>query len=426
MLPNSMWEATANERPSYPRVEGNHSCDVVIIGGGFTGLSAAYHLQEMNVDTIVLEKDRVGTGASGRNGGEVLTGYLGSMEGIAKSKGLEEAKEMWKLSLESIDLIESIIDKNNIQCDFVRNGHFNGAHKRNRLKGMRQNQKFMSKYLNYNKIDIVEEKNIKNELNTDFYYGGEIDLSSAHFHPLNYTLGLAKVASSKGARIFEESAATKIKYKKKDKVIIEKNRGRIIANDLIIATNGYADDIHKTIKKSVVPIESIMIATESLNEEIMNDIIPKNRAVFDTKNLLYYFRRTADNRLAFGGSGRASSQRDSKKLFDNLHKGMLEVYPQLKHAKIEYNWGGKVGFTSTMLPHIGQLKNGAYFGYGYGGHGSAMSTMFGKIIAKSIVKGHPIENPLMIDKLKPIPFHSHHAKGVSLVKFYKQIQDILT
>lgn len=426
MLPNSMWEATANKRPSYPRLQGDYYCDVVIVGGGFTGLSAAYHLQEMKYDTIVLEQSRVGYGASGRNGGEVLTGYLGSMKSWADAKGLEAAREMWKLSLDSIDLIENIIKENNIQCDFVRNGHFNAAHKKNRLKSMRKNQEYMAKHFDYHDLHMVEKEDLTSELNTDFYHGGEVDTKSAHFHPLNYTIGLAEVASAKGSRIYEETEAKKIKWKKRDKVVIETDQGRVHANTVIMATNAYAGEVHKTIKKSVVPIESIMISTETLTEEVMNDIIPKNRAVFDTKNLLYYFRRTADNRLAFGGSGRASTKKDKANLFDQLHQGMLTVYPQLKDAKIEYNWGGKVGFTQTMLPYIGQAKDGTYYAFGYGGHGAAMASMLGKVLAKAIAKERKLENPLVVEKLKPIPFHSQHAKGVSIVKFYKQLQDIIT
>lgn len=425
MLVHSMWEATANPRPSYPRLKGDKETDVVIIGGGFTGLSTAYHLRKHNINAVVLEKERVGFGASGRNGGEILTGYLGSMEDWAKKKGLEAAREMWQLSLDAIDLIESIIKEHDIKCDFVRNGHFYAAYKRKHLDRMKRNQEYMAKYLNYEHIEIIEESELYKELNTTFYYGGEVDKKSAHYHPLNYTLGLAEAVAKLNGVIYEETAALKIKQKR-NQIIVHTEEGRVIAKKLVFATNAYIDDVNDKIKRSVVPVESIMIATEPLSEELMQDLIRNNRAVFDSKNLLYYFRRTADHRMAFGGSGRASSKRDLMRIFDNLHAGMLKVFPQLKDAKIEYQWGGKVGFTKSMLPYIGQLDKDTYFAFGYGGHGAAMATMLGKEMADAIAAGQSIDNPLKVERLKPILFHSHHAKGVSFVKTYKQFKDLIS
>lgn len=425
MLVNSMWEATANKRPSYPRLNGEVQTDVVIIGGGFTGLSAAYHLQQHNIQSVVLEKERVGSGASGRNGGEILTGYLGYMESWAKRKGLEAAKEMWQLSLDAIDLIENIINKHEIACDFVRNGHFNAAYKRKHLDGMKRNQEYMARYFQYDQIEIVEEKDLQSELNTTFYYGGEVDKKSAHYHPLNYTLGLAEATVELNGKIYEETAALKIK-RKRNQIIVQTESGSVIAKKIIFATNAYADDVNKTIQRSVVPVESIMISTEPLTEEVMADLIKHNRAIFDSKNLLYYFRRTGDHRMAFGGSGRASSKRDLIKLYDNLHVGMLKVFPQLKDAKIEYSWGGKVGFTQSMLPYIGQLDKNSYFAFGYGGHGAAMASMLGKEMADAIANDANVDNPLKIKKLKPILFHSQHAKGVGAMKLYKQFQDFIS
>ncbi|MBO1002144.1 NAD(P)/FAD-dependent oxidoreductase [Pseudogracilibacillus auburnensis] len=426
MLLHSMWERTANKRPSYPRLTGDHHCDIVVIGAGFTGLSTAYHLQQHHMNTIVLEHDRVGSGASGRNGGEVLTGYLGNMEDYVETKGLPVAQEMWQLSLDAIDLIEHIITKNNIHCDFTRSGHFHAAYKKSHLNEMKKNQAFMARHFDYHPIKIVEKKDLPTELNTPFYHGGAIDEKSAHFHPLNYTLGLAEAVTKLRGNIFEESSALKIKWKSTNKVIVSTSNGRVIAKKVVMATNAYAGDIHKRIKKSIVPVESIMISTEPLTEKMMTDIIKKDRAVFDSKHLLYYFRRTADHRLAFGGSGRASSKRDLKRIYQNLHKGMLKVFPQLHEAKIEYRWGGKVGFTKTFLPYVGQLKDGTYFAFGYGGHGAAMATMLGKVIADAIFTETDINNPLKIKKLKPIAFHSQHAKGVGIMKLYKQFQDFIS
>ncbi|SFE86717.1 NAD(P)/FAD-dependent oxidoreductase [Alteribacillus iranensis] len=419
----SMWEGTANKHVRRSELQGDESYDVAIIGGGFTGLSAAYHLQKKGCKTVVLEQGKVGAGASGRNGGEVLTGYLGSMEYWAKKKGLEKAKEMWQLSINAIDLIENIINTHRIECDFKRNGHLAAAYKPSHLESMKREQEFMAKKLDYYDLEIIDEHNMNKEMNTRFYKGGCVDKQSAHYHPYNYTLGLAEAAEQQGATIYENSKAKSITKNAHNKKVVRTEKGKITADQLVIATNAYSGDINKKIKHSVVPVESIMIATESMPAEVVSDLIKNDRAVFDTKNLLFYFRRTADNRLAFGGSGRASSKRDENRLFDNLWEGMLRVFPQLKGTRIEYRWGGKVGFTKSMLPYVGQLKDGTHFAFGYGGHGAAMATMLGKTIAEDILKEGDPDHPLRIPKLKPIPFHSQNSTGVGVVKVYKQLQD---
>lgn len=420
-----MWEATANERTNFPKLEGDHECDVVIIGGGYSGLSTSYHLQSKNCQTIVLEKERIGSGASGRNGGEVLTGYLGTMQEWANKFGIETAKEMWQLSLDSIDLIEGIIEKHHISCDFIRNGDFYAAYKPSHLESMKKEQEFMARELGYEEITIIEKDSLNTELHTDFYHGGRVDKKSAHFHPLNYALGLAEAAVQLDGRIFEYSEAVRVE-RQDNRVIVHTSNGRVLANEIVIVTNAYSGDLHQTIKHAVVPVESIMISTEPLTEELMNDLIPNNRAIADSKNLLYYFRRTGDHRLAFGGSGRAASMHGLKRMYDDLHTGMLNVFPQLKSAPIEYRWGGKVGFTKDMLPYIGQLEDGTYFAFGYGGHGAAMASMLGKVIANAIINDGEMNNPLKVEKLKPIPFHSQHAKAVGLIKFYKKFQDFVS
>lgn len=420
-----MWEATANERSDYPKLEGDIECDVVIIGGGYSGLSTSYHLQRKNCQTVVLEKDRIGSGASGRNGGEVLTGYLGTMQEWAAKFGIETAKEMWQLSIDAIDLIENIINKHQIKCDFIRNGDFYAAYKSSHLEGMKKEQEFMAEKLGYEGINIIEKKDLKTELHTDFYHGGRVDKNSAHFHPLNYALGLAEATAERGTKIFENTKAVRVE-KENNKVVVHTPNGRVIADDIVIVTNAYSGNLHPTIKRAIVPIESIMISTEPLTEDLMEELIPNNRAVSDSKNLLYYFRRTNDNRMAFGGSGRAASMRGLNRMYEALHTGMINVFPQLKGEPINYRWGGKVGFTKDMLPYLGQLEDGTYFAFGYGGHGAAMASMLGKVIAHAILNDGEMNNPLKVEKLRPILFHSQHAKAVGLIKFYKKFRDIVS
>ncbi|WP_144463548.1 NAD(P)/FAD-dependent oxidoreductase [Siminovitchia fortis] len=419
----SMWEATAGERKSRPALVDDKHCDVVIIGGGFSGLSTSYHLQKMGHKTIVLEKNRVGYGASGRNGGELLSGYHGTMESFAQKKGFETAKTMWELSLDSIDLVENISKENGISCDLVRKGDIRPAYKISHLDRFKRDQEYLAEKLNFHEISIIGRSEMKTELNTDFYHGARINERGAHFHPLKFALGLADAVENLGGTIFENSEAVHIQKDSASKAIVTTPKGRVIADEVVIVTNAYAGNLNKTLKKSVIPVESIMIATEPLTEELMQDLIPKNRAVSDSKNLLYYFRRTADNRMAFGGSGRAFGKKAQRMLFDNLREGMVTVFPQLKDARVEYRWGGKVGFTQDFLPYIGQLEDGTHFAFGYCGKGAAMAVMAGKVLAETISHPERVNNPLKKENLRPIPFHSQHAKGVGLMKFYMAFQD---
>nr|WP_275695579.1 FAD-binding oxidoreductase [Fredinandcohnia sp. SECRCQ15] len=419
-----MWEATANSNNGRPQLQGNQECDVVIIGGGFTGLSTAYHLQQKNVRTIVLEKNYIGSGASGRNGGQILTGFIDSMSSLAKKKGLQTARQMLQMSLDSIDLIEKIIQENDISCSFQRSGHLYAAYKPTHLEWLKKEQEELERDFNY-RVQVINKGAMQAELKSDFYHGGCIDENSASYHPFNYVLGLADTVEKCGGTVYENSEAIRMTKDKNQKIIIETSTGKIVADHVVIVTNAYSGDLHKTIARSVIPVESIMIATEQLPDELVSSLIPKERAVFDTKHMLYYFRRTPDNRIAFGGSGR-SIKNDTTRLFDNLQKGMNTVFPELKNHKVEYCWSGKVGFTREMLPYIGQLEDGTHFAFGYAGHGAAMSTLMGKLLAENILQENQGDNPFEKNDLKPIPFYSQHGKAVGLMKYYFKVKDAIS
>ncbi len=425
MSNKSLWQATANDLKRRPVQQGEETCDVVIIGGGFTGLSVAYHLQQRNVKTVVLESNTVGSGASGRNGGEVLIGYVMSMQELAGKYGHDIAKQMFQMSLDSIDLIEDIIQKEGIQCDFFRNGNLLAAYKPSHLDGMRREQEFL--YKNYQfETNIVEKQDMHTEMDSDFYHGAHIDEKSAIFHPLNYCLGLANAVEKGGGTIYEHSEAINIKRVSHDRVIVETNNGRVIAKQVGMFVNAYTTDVHKRIKKSIVPVESIVLATETLPKELCSNLIKHNRAASDTKNLLYYFRLSADNRMVFGGSGRTTSKRDARRLFENLQAGMVDVFPALKDAKVDYKWSGKVGFTVEKIPYIGQLDDGTHFAFGYAGHGAAMSTLLGKIVAMNMLNEGDKNNPLDRSNLKPIPFHNMNATGLGIMKYYFKFLDYIS
>lgn len=421
----SVWEATANERPKRPVLQGEKTCDVVIVGGGFTGLSVAYHLQQRNVDTVVLEKGVVGGGASGRNGGEVLIGYVESMRSLAKKYGRDAARQMFQMSLDSIDLIERIIQEEDIACDFQRNGNLLAAYKPSHLDDLKREQQFLYEAYQF-ESKIVEKEDLHTELDSSFYHGAFVDERSAIFHPLNYCLGLARAVERRGGTIYEHSQATKIERVSPDKVIVETKNGRVVAQQVGLFVNAYTTGLHDVIDRAIVPVESIVLATEPLPHALCQQLIKHNRAASDTKRLLYYFRRTADNRMVFGGSGRTASKRDARTLFDKLREGMVNVFPALKDAKVEYKWSGKVGFTFERIPYIGQLEDGTHFAFGYAGHGAAMSTLLGKLVALNMLNEGDRHNPLDRSRLKPIPFHSQHARAVGIMKYYFKFLDYIS
>lgn len=421
----SLWEATGNRFRERPALTGNHYGDVVIIGGGFTGVSTAYYLARYGANPIVLEQNTVGSGASGRNGGQVLTGFLPSMSVLSKNRGLDTAKRMMRISLDAIELIEQLAKANNIDCSFERNGHLYAAYKPSHLDDLKKEQEVLAREFDYN-VEILEKQDLIKELSTDFYSGGMIDSNSALFHPFNYVTGLAAAAEREGAVIFEHSRALKIERLSKNKVGIHTDGGKVTANDLVIATDAYSEDLHKKIRQALIPVESIMIATEVLSKDLVEFLIKKNRAVFDTKHMLYYFRRTPDDRIAFGGSGRSTSKRDAENLYKKLYEGMLKVFPELQDAKIEYEWNGKVGFTRDMLPCMGRLKEGTYFALGYAGHGAAMSTYMGRCLADSVMNQQEEGNPFIKEDLEKIPFHSQHEKVVNFMKYYYKVLDYIS
>ncbi|MED0665636.1 NAD(P)/FAD-dependent oxidoreductase [Pseudobacillus badius] len=420
----SLWEATEKGRKHREKLAGDRTCDVVIVGGGFSGLSAAYHLQKQGCETAVLEKGRIGSGASGKNGGQILTGYVLSMSKLIKKYGLPTAKQMLQLTLDSIDLIEEIIKKNNISCGFHREGHFQAAYKPAHVEWLKREQDVLQRDFGY-EVKIIGKQEMQQELDSSFYTGGSIDDKSAIFHPLNYALALANLAEEQGGIIYEETEALQLARHSNGKIKVTTTEGSLTADQIVLVTNAYSGNLHPAISRSVIPVESIMIATEPLPPDLLKRLIKKNRGIYDTKNLLYYFRKTDDHRLAFGGSGRTAGRREAKQLFSQLHDGMIRVFPDLKEFRIEYQWSGKVAFTKEKVPYIGQLADGTHFAFGYAGHGAAMSTLMGKLIAANVMKTGEGKNPLEKTALTPIPFYHQHAKAVSVMKYYYRLLDKL-
>jgi len=386
------WHDTVDMPTGYEQNDLKKNVDVAIIGGGYTGLTAALTLAKLGVQVAVLEANTIGWGASSRNGGMVLTGLKIPMQTAIKRYGHDLARRLFQCSLDSIDTVEEIIREENIECGFARTGHLLTANKPKHFKALADEVEFMAKEFDHS-VYLVTRQEQKKEIGTDLYYGGLVDEVSAGVNPAQYVTGLARAAEEAGATLHERSRVHKIE-RREMRFLIHTERGEITAENIFVATNGYIDMATPMLRRKIIPIGSFIIATEPLNADLAHELSPNNRMIFDFKHFLNYFRLSDDNRMIFGG--RAAFMPENKKTVRQsagiLASEMTEVYPQLKGAKVEYAWGGTLGFAFDLMTHVGQ-KNGMCFALGYAGHGVAMGTYLGKTVAEALVKGNIKEHP---------------------------------
>ncbi|MEX2460620.1 MAG: FAD-binding oxidoreductase [Paenibacillaceae bacterium] len=423
MHTSSYWAKTSNTQRNREQLAGSVTTDVVIVGAGFTGLATSYYLQKLGYKTVVLDEHCVGWGGSGRNGSLMLVGYKHSLVAIAKKYGIEAAKEMLHMSLDGINLVKEIVENHQIACDLTKKGSFCAAFKPSHFEGLKKEQEFMMKHLDYENY-IVDAKNSKQEVDSPLYHGGLIDPNSHYFHPLNYAIGLADAVESVGGVIYEQSPAISIS-RQQNRVTVSTPQGQVEAKELVIATNGYTSPLVKKLYKSVIPVKSFMIATNPLDPKVADSLIPNRRGVFDTKKWLYYFRLSTDNRLLFGGRVDFRAE-ENDKLFSTLRGNMLEVFPQLQNSKIDLKWGGNLALTMDMFPHIGRTEDGTHFALGYSGHGVSLSTLMGKLLALNIHQKDRKLTTLEKLPLKEVPLHGQRFIVLNIVGSYFRFLDLVS
>jgi glycine/D-amino acid oxidase-like deaminating enzyme len=390
----NFWLRTV-EAPQVPVRDLPGTADVAVIGAGFTGLSAARTLAKSGTKVVVLEAENVGWGASCRNGGMVLSGLkLGTTVLVARY-GREATKRMYAASLESIDCVENIVGEESIDCNFSRCGHLEVACKPKHFSDFRRAAEAIEREFNH-KLRIVEKQDLASEIGSPIYHGGIVDEVSAGVNPARYVAGLGWAAARAGAGIHERTRVTGLQRASQNGGAgweVTTSRGTLHARDVLIATSGYTSGITGSLQRKLIPIGSFIIVTEVLPEALAQELSPRNRMIYDSKNFLYYYRLTPDRRMLFGGRAaffpeNENTVRESAKI---LREGMIDVYPQLRETKVEYAWGGTLDFAFDIMPHAGKM-DGMYYSVGYAGHGVAMATLLGKKIAESIVTGRD-ENP---------------------------------
>jgi glycine/D-amino acid oxidase-like deaminating enzyme len=390
------WLTTA----SFPKTDDRtlpERVDVAVIGAGLTGLSAARTLAQRGAKVAVLESETIGWGASSRNGGMVLTGMKLGVNKLISMYGRERTQRMYAASLESIDCVEKIIREEAIDCDFSRCGHLEVACKQRHFDDYARQAEVVAREFNH-ELRVVQKHELSGEIGSNIYYGGMVDEVSAGVNPARYVSGLGCAAMEAGAQIFERTRVESLgpeSLQGDSGWKIATTRGKLWAREVFVGTSGYTGRATPVLQKKIIPIGSFIITTEILPEALAHELSPRNRMIYDSKNYLYYYRLTPDRRMLFGGRAAFFPESDQtvRKSAEILRRGMIDVYPQLSDAGVEYVWGGTLDFAFDVMPHAGQI-DGMYYAVGYAGHGVAMATYQGQKIAELIAGDKP-ENPFI-------------------------------
>ncbi|MFC0588580.1 NAD(P)/FAD-dependent oxidoreductase [Novosphingobium aquiterrae] len=375
----SYYAATANVFAPQSPLDGDARADVVVIGGGFTGLSAALHAAEAGFSVLLLEGKRIGWGASGRNGGQLIPGMRWSITELAERFGENHAARLVGLANEAVGMVKGRIARHAIACD-LREGHFHAAVKPAHLDDMRREVDMLQRLLGYDSARVVEATDLPEQVASPLYCGGLHDTDGGHFHPLNYALGLAEAALAAGVRICEDSPITALRHG--SPVEARTAHGTVTAKFGVLACDAFMDEIEPSLGRWTMPVANYNVATAPLGEAAARALIPTGAAVADSRFVLNYYRLSADHRLIFGG-GEKYSPRPPADVAGFVRPYLEQVFPQLKGVAIDHAWGGMVGVTLNRLPHFGRIGD-IFYAHGYSGHGALLTTLAGSLIAEAM------------------------------------------
>ncbi|MBN0977261.1 FAD-binding oxidoreductase [Pseudomonas hygromyciniae] len=382
----SYYRASANAMPERPALAEDLSADVCVIGGGFTGVNTAIELAQRGLSVILLEARRIGWGASGRNGGQLIRGIGHDVSGFARHVGEEGVRYLQRAGIDSVALVGERIREHGIDCD-LRWGFCELANTPAQFAAFKGEQQSLAALGYVPETRLVAAQDMAQVVGSKLYAGGLVDMGSGHLHPLNLVLGEARVAEALGVRIFEQSPALQLSHG--DTVQVRCASGTVRAASLVLACNAHLEELEPRLSGKVLPAGSYIIATEPLPAALADQLIPQNLALCDQKVGLDYYRLSADRRLLFGGACHYSG-RDPVDIAAYMRPKMLKVFPQLATTAIEFQWGGKIGITANRFPQVGRLQQypNVFYAQGYSGHGLNVTHWCARLLAEAIHAGH--------------------------------------
>jgi gamma-glutamylputrescine oxidase len=366
--------------PHRGTLRGEHRADVVVLGGGIAGCSAALHLAKRGYRVALLEARAVGYGASGRSGGQTIFGLAAGQQALVAEVGRDNARRLFDLSIEALDVTQALIREYAIDCDYHPN-HVHVAVKPRHLEELDQWARELHEEYGYTSVRLLNRDELQTHVRSERYLGGLIDSRSGHLHPLKFTQGVARAAETAGARIFENSQV--LSYQDGPEVIVHTAQGTVRCAHLVLCGNAYIGAVAPSLARRILGVGTYIIATEPLGEERVRALLPSNAAIADINWILDYFRRSADHRLLFGGRVSYSAMQPPR-LAESMAARMVRIFPTLADARVEYAWGGYLDITMSRAPNFGRLAPNVYYMQGFSGHGMSLTALAGKLVAEAV------------------------------------------
>jgi len=401
-IARSYYVQTARSFGRRPPLREDRRVDLVVVGGGCTGLSTALHAAEAGLSVIVLEGGLIGWGASGRNGGQLIPGLRKGAADLIELYGAERARALFDLAIEARTLLLHLVEKHAIECDLSLTGHLLGAVRGADLRGLEAEATALTTKMDYPHVSLLDADAVRTHVDVA-YAGGLLDLNGGHLHPLNYTLGLAQAAEEAGAALFEGSLAIALEKIRGGVRIGVAGGGGVEARYAVLAGDALLDGLCRAVNARIMPVANYIVTTEPLGPSY--DLIPTNVAVSDTKFVVNYYRMTADGRLLFGG-GERYTRRPPRDIVAFVRPHLEAAFPQLRGCPISSGWGGLVSVTTSRLPHVGR-RGDTLFAHGYSGLGTLLSTLAGKLLVEEIMgRGERFD---LFSRIEPLPFPGGRA-----------------